>query len=54
MPLSLVFILGFITFGYVYVSIRKLMGKHYERKAWAETEKIHQKAIDYVEKKYLK
>ena len=54
MHISFFFLFGFITFGYIYVSIRKLIGKHYERKAWAETEKIHQKGIEYAEKKYLK
>jgi hypothetical protein len=54
MHIGLVFIFGFIFFGYVYTCIRKGIGRYYIRKAWAETEKVHQKGIEYTEKKYLK
>ena len=54
MPFGLILILCFIIFGYAYTAIRKAIGKRCVRKAWAETEKVHQKAFDYVEKKYLK
>lgn len=54
MHIGLVFILGFIFFGCVYTCIKKAIGQYYIRKAWAETEKIHQKAFDYIEKKYWK
>ena len=54
MHFGLILILGFIVFSYAYTSIRKAIGKRCIQKAWAETEKVHQKAFDYVEKKYLK
>ena len=54
MHIGLVFILGFIFFGYVYTCIKKAIGRYYIRKAWAETEKIHQRAYEYIEKKYSK